>query len=283
MSKNRRNNERERKRRLTLPAAIALITLLALTTAEALHSNLSLTVSRYTIRSEKVCGALRVVFLSDLHGREFGADNGRLVELIAAEQPDLIALVGDIFNRNADENEIDRMCALIGEITKIAPVYFGLGNHEAEYIQTHETDLVDRVRNSGAVVLESEYLDVEINGTPLRIGGYMGYYRQPQMTTADLQQRELELAFADAFEDTDHLTLLLNHIPTAWLDWHYIDKHPVDLVLSGHYHGGLIRIPVLDRGVIAPNIGLFPPYTKGPTWDVSLEKFIKNSLQPGSF
>ncbi len=252
------------KKRVALSVTgIVLTTLLVLATAEALYSNLSLTVSRYTVCSEKVSGALRIVFLSDLHGREFGAGNNRLLELIAAEQPDLIALVGDIFNSNADEDEIDRMCAFIGEASGIAPVYFSLGNHESGYLQSHETDLLDRVRRSGAAVLDNEYLDLELRGSPIRIGGYMGYYRQPHMMTADPAQQESELAFADAFEDTDRFTLLLNHIPTAWLDWHYIDKYPVDLVLSGHYHGGLIRIPVFEQGLFAPNIGFFPPYTKG--------------------
>ncbi|MBR0135429.1 MAG: hypothetical protein IJM18_04450, partial [Clostridia bacterium] len=65
------------------------------------------------------------------------------------------------------------------------------------------------------------------------------------------------------FEDTDRYKILLDHIPTNWLDWNYRDKYPVDLVLSGHYHGGVVRIPILDRGVYAPYVGWFPPYTKG--------------------
>lgn len=240
-----------------------LVVLLVLTGAELLYSNVALTASRYAIRSDKISGAVRVVFLSDLHGREFGADNVRLLDQIAAEKPDLIALVGDIFNQDADEDEIDRMCGFIRRVSAIAPVYFGLGNHEWSYLGTHGTDLLECVRESGAAVLESEYLDVEIHGTPLRISGYMGYYREPQMTTADPEQAERERAFFDAFEATDRFRLLLNHIPTVWLDWHGTNRYPVDLVLSGHYHGGLIRIPILEQGVVAPYVGMFPPYTKG--------------------
>lgn len=242
---------------------VILAVLLVLTGAELLYSNLALTVSRNTVRSEKVNSMLRVVFLSDLHGREFGTDNRRLLKKIAAEKPDLIALVGDIFNQNADADEIDRMCGFIQRVSEIAPVYFGLGNHEQTYLQNHETDLLERVRQSGAVILESEYLDVEIRGTPLRIGGYMGYYRQTIMMTPDPEQVEREKAFADTFEDTDRFKLLLNHIPTMWLDWGGINSYPVDLVFSGHYHGGVIRIPFLEQGLFAPYVGMFPPYTKG--------------------
>lgn len=242
---------------------IGLIVLLAIASVEVFRSTCLLTASQYAVRSDKVIGAVRVVFLSDLHGREFGKDNARLLQRIAAERPDLIALVGDIFNSNADEDEIDRMCSFIGKAAEIAPVYYGLGNHEYGYLESHETDLLGCIRQTGVTVVNNDYSDVEINGTPIRIGGYMGYYRRPFMTTADPAQQESELAFADAFEDTDHFKLLLNHIPTGWLDWNYRDRYPVDLVLSGHYHGGLVRIPFLEQGVVAPYVGLFPPYSKG--------------------
>lgn len=256
-------NTNPKKRSIGKTVCAILAVLLVLSGAELLYSNLALTVSRYTLRSEKVDSAIRIVFLSDLHGREFGTDNERLLKKIAGEKPDLIALVGDIVNNNATTDEIDHMCGFIQRVSEIAPVYFCLGNHEQNYRQNHENDLLERVRESGAVVLESEYRDVEIHGTPLRIGGYMGYYREPHMMTRDREQIERELAFADAFEATDRFQLLLNHIPTTWLDWHGIHRYPVDLVLSGHYHGGVIRIPLLEQGLVAPYVGAFPPYTKG--------------------
>ena len=254
---------KSRKHRTVWVTWIVLAVLLVSIVAELIYSNYTLTVSRYTVRSEKVAGGFRIVFLTDLHGREFGKNNSRLLEKIAAEKPDLIALVGDIFNRNADTNEIERMCRFIQKASEIAPVYFGLGNHEAERLATYHGDLLERIRQSGAVVLEAEYLDLEINGTPVRIGGYMGHYRTPHLNTLDpLLMGWYERFFRD-FEDTDRFKILLNHIPTNWVDWDYTDMYPVDLVLSGHYHGGLIRIPFLEQGLVAPYVGLFPPYTKG--------------------
>jgi len=255
--------QNRKQHRVLRTVCIILAALLVLTGAELLYSNYVLTVSRYVIRSEKVDDAVRIVFLSDLHGREFGSDNKDLLKKISAEEPDVIALVGDIFNKDADPDEIDRMCGFIQRAAEIAPVYFSLGNHERGYLRTHDVDLLERVRQSGAVVLENEYADVEVNDVPIRIGGYMGYYRAPIMTTSDPEQVELEQLFADAFEDTDRFKLLLNHIPTMWLDWTGINRYPVDLVLSGHYHGGLIRIPILEQGLYAPYVGKYPPYTKG--------------------
>ena len=249
------------RRRMTI--CLILTVLLVLTGIELCRSNYDLTVSRYTVRSEKVTGGIRIVFLTDLHGREFGKDNRRLLERIAAEKPDIIALVGDIFNAKADDDEIDRMCGFIQKASEIAPVYFGLGNHEAERVTTYDGDLLERIRQSGAVVLDAEYLDTEINGTPVRLGGYMGHYRTPHLNTDDPVLMDKYNRFFDDFEDTDRFKLLLNHVPTNWVDWDYTDKYPVDLVLSGHYHGGLIRIPFLEQGLIAPYVGLFPPHTKG--------------------
>lgn len=256
-------NKSQKKRRWWKILLIAFAILLLFTGVELLYSNYAITVSRYTVSSEKVTGSFRIVFLSDLHGREFGTENKRLLEKIEAEKPDLICLVGDIFNSDADETEIAAMCALIHSATEIAPVYFSLGNHENDYIKGHGSGLLDQIAETGATVLDTEYKDIEINGVPVRLGGYMGYYRTPHMNTSDTAEQQRLTRFAEQFEDTDRYKILLNHIPTNWLDWGYRDKYPVDLVISGHYHGGVIRIPILEQGLYAPYVGKFPPYTKG--------------------
>jgi predicted MPP superfamily phosphohydrolase len=83
------------------------------------------------------------------------------------------------------------------------------------------------------------------------------------MTTSDKTQQELVLAFAKDYEGTDRLKLLINHIPTSWVDWGYVNKYSVDIVFSGHFHGGVMRIPILDQGLYAPYVGWFPKFSKG--------------------
>ena len=124
------------------------------------------------------------------------------------------------------------------------------------------TDLTPLLEEAGAQVLDCSYQDITVAEQPLRIGGYHAYYRYPGMYKITPEQMEAELLFADNFEDTQHFKLLLCHIPTVWLDWNNIDNFPVDLVLSGHNHGGQIRLPLLG-GVYAPYVGLFPEYTSG--------------------
>ena len=252
-----------KKRKILRTLGILLIVLLVLTGVELLISNYSISVSSYSLSSEKLAAPVRIVFLSDLHGREFGKDNSRLLAKIAAQEPDLIALVGDIFNEDAEAAEIDAMCGFIRGCTEIAPTYFGLGNHETSYLETDAAGLLDRIREAGAVVVNDEFQDITVNGNPIRLGGYMGYYPYPHMMTKDPELIQKEKDFFGAFKRTERFKLLLNHIPTGWLDWHYINKDSIDLVLSGHYHGGVVRIPILEQGLFAPYVGKFPPYTKG--------------------
>ena len=242
---------------------LLLLSLLLLALFAFLHSNLSLTLTRYTLPSAKSSGSFRVVFLSDLHGREFGAGNRRLLKKIADEQPDIIAFVGDMIDEKADEAQVERVCALISAAVRIAPVYLCMGNHEYTYMGKTGASLAERLSQAGAEVLDAGYKDIELNGTPVRIGGYEGYYRTPHMDSADPEVQSASWRFFKEFEDTDRFKLLLDHIPTNWLDWEYRENTPVDLVLSGHYHGGVVRIPILGQGLYAPYVGWFPKYTKG--------------------
>ena len=214
-----------------------------------------LTTVHYELETE-LAEPIRLVQLTDLHSREYE----ELVYMIREQSPDLILMTGDMVDRK-DKNA-DAVCALIRALVQIAPVYYGYGNHEYDWMETHGESLTSALEEAGAIVLDVAYEDIEVKGQPIRLGGYHGYYRQPGMYPVVQEERQRQLAFCDDFENTDRYKILLNHIPTAWLDWGYIDKFPVDLVLSGHYHGGQIRLPGIG-GLYAPYIGLFPEYTAG--------------------
>ena len=251
------------KKRANHPILRTMLIVLGLLFALFLYYLIS---SRFLqVRTETVSAdvrePIRVVQLTDLHNAQFGDQNSKLVSLVKAQNPDLIVMTGDMLNRDDPSTEIVEQ--LIRDLVPIAPVYFGYGNHETTWEANYQKDLHEIFSAAGATVLESEYVDVEINGQPLRIGGYMGYWWQPHMMTKDPAQKEREYQFFHDFRDTDRQMILLNHIPTAWLDWHYIDRAPAGIVFCGHYHGGTIRIPVIDRGLFAPYVGWFPPYTKG--------------------
>lgn len=221
-------------------------------------TSLSLIVTHYETET-KLNMPIRIVQISDLHNAVFGKENEDLVSLIRKQKPDVIMMTGDMLNEDDPSTEV--ICDLIHNLSTEYPVYFGYGNHEKKWEKTFNKDVRKIMTKSGAVVVDNDFVDIEINGNPIRIGGYMGYYRTPHMITTDEKQQKLDIQFMNDFEDTDRYKLLLNHIPTSWLDWNWIDISPVDLVLSGHYHGGVIRF--FGRGLYAPYVGWFPKYTKG--------------------
>lgn len=203
---------------------------------------------------------IRIVHLSDLHSWEFGEGNQELVAMVTEQSPDLILMTGDMLDKSGEDAAV--ACGLIKDLAEIAPVYYGYGNHEKAWERENGKSLAPELTAAGATVLDCTYLDMEVQGQPLRLGGYYGYYRRPHMTLDDEAAIERENAFFGAFEDTDRYKILLNHIPTAWLDWGLMDDFPVDLVLTGHYHGGQVRLPLIG-GLRAPYVGWFPEYTEG--------------------
>ena len=158
---------------------------------------------------------------------------------------------------NADNPEREH---LIEELAKTAPVYYSIGNHE--YHWSDENEMKKAFTDAGAIVVDLSFQDVSINNSDIRIGGYYGSYRVPHLKGLNAEQTAIEMKFFDEFEDTDRYKILLAHIPTAWVDWNYTDKYPVDLIFSGHYHGGVIRIPFIG-GMFAPYVGWFPQNTEG--------------------
>ena len=233
-----------------------------------IYTSKNLVVSCYTIQAD-VDNTIRIVQISDLHNSEFGTDNEELISAIREQNPDFIFMTGDMINR--DEDDIHVVLNLVKELSDIAPIYYGYGNHEASWEKTYGDSLRDGLKDNGADVLELSYVDIDYNGLPMRIGGCMNYYRAWGMLTHNANDLQTSEDFADSFENTSRYKVLLNHIPTAWTDWGHGNDYNVNLVFSGHYHGGIIRLPILDRGLYAPYVGLFPKYTKGI---ISLEKAI---------
>ena len=248
-----------KKKRSILILSLVLISGIVLT-GYYYYTSLFLTVSYYTVR-ENVSAPIRIVQLTDLHNREFGEDNCELVQMVREQAPDIIVMTGDMLN--ADDKNTAVMTKLIESVSDIAPVYFGYGNHEVQWEKRWKRSLAPLIYQSGAIPLNTTYWDMKICGQKIRIGGYMGYYTKPHMLSTDKDRIAYEKRWADEFEDTDRLKILLNHIPTQWVDWNYYNTRKVDIIFSGHYHGGMIRIPLLERGLYAPYVGKFPKHVRG--------------------
>ena len=236
-------------------AAVCLAAILAV-----FISNTRISTASYTVTFENLESPLRLVLVSDLHGKSFGKDNARLIAKIQEQTPDAIFLVGDMLDKKADEADVQSLLALTEKLLEIAPVFFSMGNHEQTYLKTDAT-LLDRVAQTGAVVVNDSYVDVTIAGQPLRIGGTMGHGFAFGRTEEEFTSSP-EYVFLKAFENTELPKICLAHMPDTFIFNGAYTLWDVDLVLSGHTHGGLVRLPFIG-GLYAPMQGLFPEYDRG--------------------
>ena len=241
--------------KIVIAAAICLAAVLAV-----LIGNTCISTASYTVALQNLASPVRIVLLSDLHGKSFGRENSRLIAKIQEQTPDAIFLDGDMIDRSADSADVQELLRLIKRLHEIAPVYFAPGNHELEYMQT-DTSLLTQVTEAGAVIVNDSYVDVAIAGQPLRIGGTMGHAFYFGRSEEEFSSSP-EYQFLKAFEDTDVPKICLAHMPDTFIFNGAYNLWNVDLILSGHTHGGLIRLPFIG-GLYAPMQGWFPEYDQG--------------------
>ena len=213
----------------------------------------------------------RIAHISDLHNAKMGKDNKKLLSMLQKAQPDIIVITGDMIDSRRTKPEISLRFA--AEAVKIAPCYYVPGNHESripEYPAFRE-----ELSGLGVTVLENRTTPIVCNGREILLAGVM----DPDFsdgTNASVMANQL----AALDTDKDAFTVLLSHRPEL-LDV-YADSG-ADLVLTGHAHGGQIRLPFIG-GVFAPHQGLFPEYdsglyTQGNT-TMLVSRGIGNSISP---
>lgn len=218
------------------------------------RSNKTLSVERYTFADPALPAGfegLRIVQLSDLHGAVFGEDNADLIAAVAAEEPDLIVLTGDLQDRFR-ETPPQYTWDLGAAMAAIAPTYFVTGNHE--WAVGDVPELKEGLAEAGVTVLSNTYTVLERGGDRLVLAGIddpNGYADQktPEELAEEIRQEQGEAPW-----------LLLAHRNNLFEDRY--SALGADLVISGHGHGGMIRLPFTD-GLIGVDRTLFPSYTDG--------------------
>ena len=246
------------KRIIRIGITVLFLAIAALSLSYVL-SRYGLTVTRFELSQQKLSEPLRIVQLTDLHNSVFGKGNERLIRKVREQQPDLILLTGDMLNQYEERTDVP--VNLIRELSQIAPVYASYGNHEQQHEKNYGSDIRAIFTEAGATVLEQEWVDVEIKGQELRIGGIYGYCMAGYYLKTD-ETDEMETAFLDDFCDTDRTKLLLCHMPVAWIKYGSLDYWDTDYVFAGHAHGGQVRIPFVG-GLYAPDQGRFPGRCEG--------------------
>ena len=229
---------------------------------EIWYSSDCLVMRRYAFTSPKLSRPVTAVVLSDLHDHAFGAGNRRLIQAAADERPDVILVLGDMLNRDAEDTA--PVVGLMAALDQIAPVYYALGNHENDYILSHGRGLLEELEAAGAQVLDLSYEDAEIGGQIIRIGGMYDYaFAQDAVNSTKKENMPARVYdFLTDFLDTERLTLMLSHRPESFVLGEASVTWDIDLVLHGHVHGGQVVLPFVG-GLWAGDQGFFPTYVHG--------------------
>ena len=217
-----------------------------------------LTVTLFTVWSSKISEPFRIVLVSDLHEHQFGRDNEKLAEKIREQSPDLIIIDGDMIN--GDSENADTAVELVRALKETAPVYYSFGNHEYSYMEAGHGDLTEELEAAGAVVLNYQSIDIDIKGNPVRLGGLYEYGFETGMQSEE--ENERAVPYLEEYADTDRYLIMCAHRPESFYPWDMADQWGIDLVLSGHLHGGQVIIPGVG-GLYNSLDGFFPKFDYG--------------------
>lgn len=242
--------------------------------------NTALELNTYTISSCELPDAFdgyRIAHVSDLHNAEFGDRNQRLLEMLREAEPDMIAITGDLIDSR--KTNIAVALAFAEEAVKFAPCYYVSGNHEARVSEYQ--DLKTGLEAAGVTVLDDAQVKIEVSGESITVIGVNdpSFHADYLTSAATVMDRKLsELSSEDA-----GFAILLSHRPELFDT--YV-AHDMDLILTGHAHGGQFRLPLIG-GLIAPNQGLFPKYNDGlyseGNTNMIVSRGLGNSIIPFRF
>ena len=239
--------------------------------------NSALMVNEIKITNDKIPQSFegfRIAQVSDLHNAELGKDNNKLIEKLNECEPDIIVLTGDLIDSNHTNLEV--ALSFAQQAVKIAPCYFVTGNHEA-WIGSQYEELKTSLQNTGITVLQDEAIELNYGDECIQLIGL----NDPDFSERDsfLSESILETKLSQV-NISDGFTILLSHRPEYF---NVYQNKNIDLVLSGHAHGGQFRLP-LGGGVIAPGQGLFPKYDAGTYTEngttMIVSRGIGNSIIP---
>ena len=209
------------------------------------YQNNNLSTSTFTLASEKIAKPIKVVQLSDLHSKQFGKNQNRIVKKVKKLAPDIIAFTGDLVDsKKYDER---KSVTLMEELVQIAPTYYVTGNHESWSGKFPQ--LEEKLLHAGVFVLRNEQTLVNIGGETINLIGV----DDPTF----LSEEEELAAIVNSQYHEEQFNLLLSHRPELLSLY-----EKMDLVLTGHAHGGQIRLPFIG-GMVAPDQGFMPKYTAG--------------------
>lgn len=212
---------------------------------------------------------LTIVQISDLHNKEFGKNQKRLIKELKKTQADLIFITGDLIDRR--QFNLSIALSFVEKAAEIAPIYYVSGNHEAWSLKYDE--IKNELDKLNVTVLDNHKTVITIEGADIEILGI----KDPAFYENQVDQYYINFEISKNLEilsDSDNFKILLSHRPELF---DLYSQANIDLIFSGHAHGGQIRLPFIG-GLFAPNQGLFPQYTSGSYKKVNSTLIVSRGL-----
>lgn len=219
-------------------------------------SGKKISIRHYTIETSfiKKDSIIKIVLLSDLHSTIFGKNQNQLVKKIKEQNPDLILLSGDILDDEAPHIGTE---LLLSNIDNIAPIYYVTGNHE--YWSHNIEQIRELILSYKVIILSDNYVRINIKGNEFILAGIEDPDKKYYEVSDYNQYISMEKAFRELDKEGSY-KILLAHRPENIENYR---NFSFDLILSGHTHGGQVRLPFILNGLFAPNQGFFPKYGGG--------------------
>lgn len=258
-------------RKKYIKSAIVLLIVIALLLF-CNFQNKHIETTHYTYEAEQLgvdLDGYRIVQISDLHNAKFGKNNQKLVDRIRECAPDMIVLTGDLVDSN--HTNVDRAVQFVDEIVKICPVYYVTGNHEYWLDTSGYEKLMDGVASAGVIILDDQVVEISRGDAKFRLVG-LDDKSLADGTLGTLLNNAQNVTHEDS--EKKEFTVVLAHEPQ------YFARYAgtgVDLVLSGHAHGGQFRLPFVG-GIVAPDQGFLPEYTSGEYYMNGTEMIVSRGL-----
>jgi predicted MPP superfamily phosphohydrolase len=255
-------------------AAVLLVALVIWTN----WSNYALELNTYSISSQRLPKAFdgfRIAHISDLHNTGMGQENAELLKLLRQSERDIIAITGDLI----DSRNTNIVIALdfIKEAMEIAPCYYVTGNHEARIAEY--PNFRAAMEAAGVIVLEDEKTTISIDGETITVIGVNDPIFIPGYQSDKAQMLMSGVLESLRAPQEDGFTILLSHRPKLFDVYVQSD---LDLVLSGHAHGGQFRLPFVG-GVYVPSQGWFPKYDAGLFTENNTNMIVSRGIGNSAF
>ncbi len=251
-----------KKVKIVVFAIILTIIICAICAYEVHISYNKLTTTNYSITTNQINNSVNIVIISDLHDNKLGENNKDLINQINSLSPDIILATGDMVNSDSKDSKI--VTDLMKQLCKNTQVFYSLGNTDLEYIEAGISDLVKDLEKAGVTVLDNEYKDVTVNKSTIRIGGMYAYaFGLNGKNNVDKDTMEEGVYdFLCKFQYTDNYKIMMAHRPDSFIFGDASEVWDIDLVVSGHNHGGQVVLPFVG-GLYGGDQGWFPEYDKG--------------------